>query len=127
MSSFQLRREPARLPPSVSPDGTTLYYFIDETHPGGGRLTLKRVGMDGTGRETVLTIDAPLPNTNFRPSRPYPLSTISSDGKRLAISAFFGDGNTADAPWGLMVFNLEEASVDLDYPWTDMVQHAPTV
>lgn len=98
--------------PSVSPDGQTLYYFINETHPGGGRLTLKRVGMDGTGRETLLTVDAPLPDTNFRPSRPYPLSTISSDGKRLAISAFFGDGKTADTPWGLMVFDLQEASVE---------------
>ena len=98
--------------PSVSPDGNTLYYFIDETRPGGGRLTLKRVGMDGTGRETLLTIDAPFPSTNFRPSRPYPLSTISSDGKRLAISAFFGDGNTAGAPWGLMVFDLEKAFVE---------------
>lgn len=99
--------------PSVSPDGTTFYYFIDETHPGGGSLTLKQVGMDGTNRETLLTIDAPLPDTNLRPSRPYPLSTISSDGKRLAISAFLGDGETADPPWGLMVFNLEAASVEL--------------
>jgi hypothetical protein len=99
--------------PSVSPDGATLYYFIDETRPGGGSLTLKQVGMDGTGRETLLTIDAPLPNTNFRPSRPYPLSTISSDGTRLAISAFLGDGETAAPPWGLMVFNLDAASVEL--------------
>ena len=99
--------------PSVSPDGAALYYFIDETHPGGGSLTLKQVGMDGTNRETLLTIDAPLPDTNLRPSRPYPLSTISSDGKRLAISAFLGDGETADPPWGLMVFNLEAASVEL--------------
>lgn len=99
--------------PSVSPDGTTLYYFIDETEPGGGSLTLKRVGMDGTGRETLLTIDTPLSDTNLRPSRPYPLSTVSSDGKRLAISAFFGDGKTADAPWGLLVFDLEAASVEL--------------
>ena len=99
--------------PSVSPDGATLYYFIDATHPGGGSLTLKRVGMNGTGREAVLTIDAPLSDTNLRPSRPYPLYTISSDGKRLALSAFFGDGKTSDAPWGLMVFDLEEASVEL--------------
>lgn len=99
--------------PSVSPDGTTLYYFIDETEPGAGSLTLKRVSMDGTGREILLTVDAPLSDTNFRPSRPYPLSTISSDGKRLAISAFFGDGKTAHAPWGLLVFDLEAASVEL--------------
>ena len=99
--------------PSVSPDGSTLYYFIDETYPGGGSLTLKQVGMDGTGREELLAIDAPFPDTGFRPSRPYPLSTISSDGKRLAISAFFGDGKTVAAPWGLMVFNLAEASVEV--------------
>ena len=32
--------------PSVSPDGSWVYYFVDETEPGGGRLTLKRVGID---------------------------------------------------------------------------------
>ena len=99
--------------PSVSPDGTTLYYFVDETTVGGGKLTLKRVGMDGTGRDTVLAIDAPISGTSFRPSRPYPLSTISSDGLRLAISAFLGDGNTEDAPWGLLIFGLQKASVEL--------------
>ena len=99
--------------PSVSPDGNILYYFVDETEPGGGRLTLRRVEMDGNGRDTVLVIDGPLSGTSFRPSRPYPLSTISSDGKRLAISAFLGDGETENAPWGLLVFDLEEATVEL--------------
>lgn len=68
---------------------------MDQTIVGGGRLTLKRVNLDGTGRETILVVDAPLPGSNFRPSGIYPLSTISSDGKRLAISAFLGDGNEA--------------------------------
>ena len=99
--------------PSVSPDGKTLYYFVDETTPGGGRLTLKRVGMDGTDRDTVVVVDAPIPGTPFRPSGPYPLSTISSDGKRLAISAFLGNGRTEHAPWGLFVFDLKGASVAL--------------
>ena len=98
---------------SVSPDGQHLYYFVDQTEPGGGRLTLKRVGLDGAERETILVVDAPLPDTNFRPSRVYPLSTISSDGRRLALSAFLGDGQTADAPFGLMVFDLEKAAVQL--------------
>jgi len=98
---------------SVSPDGKHLYYFVDHTEPGGGRLTLKRVGLDGAGRETILVVDAPLPDTKFRPSRIYPLSTISSDGRRLALSAFLGDGQTADAPFGLMVFDLEKAVVQL--------------
>ena len=95
--------------PSVAPDGTTLYYFIDETSPGGGSLTLKRVGMDGNGRDTLLTIDSPLPDTDFRPSRPYPLSTISSDGKRLAISAFFGDGSIRGRTLGLDGFRPRES------------------
>jgi len=99
--------------PSVSPDGKSLYYFVDQTETGGGRLTLKRVNLDGTGRETMLVIDAPLPGTKFRPSKIYPLSTISSDGKRLALSAFLGDGKTAGAPFGLMVFDLVKASVQL--------------
>lgn len=104
---------------SVSPDGKSVYYFVDQTQVGGGQLTLKRVNLDGTGRETILVVDAPLPGTNFRPSCIYPLSTISSDGKRLAISAFLGDGQTEAAPYGLMVFDLERATVSLVY-------HGPT-
>ena len=99
--------------PSISPDGKTLYYFVNQTELNGGRLILKKVDLDSTSRETIQVIDSSLPGTDFRPSRPYPLSTISSDGKRLAISAFLGDGETIDAPWGLMVFDLEQASVEL--------------
>jgi len=99
--------------PSVSPDGRYLYYFVDETALGGGRLTLKRVGMDGTGRETLFVLDTPIPGTHFRPSHPYPLSTLSSDGRRIAISAFLGDGSKEGAPWGLLVFEIETASVRL--------------
>ena len=105
--------EPGATGPSISPDGTLLYYFVNRTEPGGGSLTLKRVGMDGTGRETVCTVDTPLPGTSFRPSRPYPLSTISSDGKRIAISGFLGDGKQEGAPWGLMVFDVEKGTVEL--------------
>jgi len=99
--------------PSVSPDGRFLYYFVDETSLNGGSLTLKRVGMDGGGRETILVVDRVLPETRFRPSRIYPLSTISSDGKRLAVSAFLGDGQAAEQSFGLMVFDLEKASVQV--------------
>ena len=99
--------------PSISPDGTTCYYFVNETVANGGRLTLKRVGLDGIGRETMLVVDAPLPGTRYRPSRIYPISTISSDGKRLAQPAFLGDGQTDASPWGLMVFDLERATVSL--------------
>jgi len=98
---------------SVSPEGKYLYYFVDETTPGGGRLTLRRVNLDGADRQTILVVDGPLPGTSFRPSRLYPLSTISSDGKRLAISAFLGSGDREGEPFGLMVFDLEKAAVSL--------------
>lgn len=99
--------------PAVSPDGNFFYYFVDETRTNGGRLTLKRVNLDGSDRQTVLVLDGPLPGTKFRPSRIYSLSTISSDGQRLAIGGFLGDGQTANAPFGLMVFDVVKASVNL--------------
>ena len=98
---------------SVSPCGKYLYYFVDETKVGGGRLTLKRVGLDGSDRRTILVLDTPLPGTKFRPSRIYPLSTVSSDGRRVAISAFLGDGSEESKTWGLMVFDVPSATVEL--------------
>ena len=105
--------EPGATSPSVSPDGRFFYYFVDKTDIGSGRLELKRRKIDGTSPETVMVLDGSLPGTKYRPSRLYPLSTISSDGQRLAISAFLGDGRTVGAPFGLMVFDLISATVDL--------------
>jgi len=106
--------------PAVSPDGTWVYYFVNQTKVGGGgRLTLKRVGLDGTRRETLLVLDTPLPGTRFWPSRIYPLATISADGRCLALPAFLGDGQTQGAPWGLMVFDLAADEVRL-------ILHGPT-
>lgn len=99
--------------PSISPDGAFLYYFVNETEPGGGQFSLKRVRMDGTERETLYVLDHVVPDTSYRFSCPYPLSTISSDGKRIAISGFLGDGQTVGAPWGLLVFDLDGPSVRL--------------
>ena len=92
--------------PSVSPDGQWLYYFIDKTRLNGGSLTLKRVRLDGTQRETICAIDHPLPGTRAHIHKMYPLSTISSDGKRIATSGFLGDGSRANSPWGLLVIDI---------------------
>lgn len=105
--------EPGTTGPAISPDGDHFYYFVDETEVNGGRLTLKRVRMDGTERETIYVLDHPIPGTNVRLSRPYPLSTISSDGKRISISGFLGDGTEAGIDWGLLVFEIEPPSVRL--------------
>ena len=88
---YPITDHPAATSPSLSPDGKQVYYFVDETRLGGGSLTLRCVNLDGTERQTVMVIDKPLPG-GFRPSRIYPLSTISSDGKRLALPAFLGNG-----------------------------------
>ena len=82
--------------PAISPDGRFFYYLVNETKINSGRLNLKRRNLDGSRPETILILDGPLPGTKFRPSQMYPLSSISSDGKRLATSAFLGDGNVPD-------------------------------
>jgi hypothetical protein len=99
--------------PAVSPDGRWLYYFVDETRLNAGRLTLKRVGLDGRTRETLLVLDRPPEGADTCISRVYPLSTLSSDGRRLALSGFFGDGSREDADSGLLVFDLDRATASV--------------
>lgn len=99
--------------PSISPDGRWLYYFHDETAVNAGRLTLKRVCLDGTGRQAVVVLDTPARNAVRKISRMYPLSTISSDGRRIAISGFIGDGRREPPPWGLLVFDVDQATAEL--------------
>ncbi|HWL51938.1 MAG TPA: hypothetical protein VNQ90_05860 [Chthoniobacteraceae bacterium] len=98
---------------SVSPDGRFLYYFVDESEPGAGRLLLRRRNLDGSAPETVSVLDAAIPGTPFRASRPNPLSTISTDGRRLAVGCFLGDGNHHGGPYGLLVFELETGEARL--------------
>lgn len=105
--------ETGAVAPSVSPDGQWMYYFVDETTTGGGRFFLKRVRLDGSGRETLFTIDTPIPGCGWWASRLYPLSTLSSDGERLVISCYLGDGRQEAAPWGLLVFDLKRATMNL--------------
>ncbi len=113
---------------SISPDGKYAYYFVIEgfelygsnPRPKGGRLTLKRVRMDGCERETLMSFDAPeLRGPAAEPfDRVFPRSSISADGKRLA----FPHGKE-DLGWGLLIFNLEsgQVSLALEGPtWTDM-------
>lgn len=98
--------------PSVAPGGNSFYYFVDETEVNGGRLTLKHRRLDGGAPETILVLDKPIPGTRFRPSRIYQLSTIRADGRKIAVSAFLGDGQVAGV-FGLMVFDTQDASVEL--------------
>jgi len=97
--------------PSVSPDGEFLYYFVNEADPGAGRLTLKRVRLDGTDRQVIVTVQNVRGARGLSVSRLYPLSTISSDGRRIVIPGFLGDGATDNAPWGFLCVDVQTASV----------------
>jgi len=100
--------------PSVSPDGRYLYYIVDETTDDGGRITLKRVKMDGTDRRTLYAVEGEVPGTAFRPClRVYPLSTIRSDGERLALQVGLRSPLARDVTFGLLVFDLEQPSVEI--------------
>lgn len=108
-----LIQEPRAVAPSVSPDGTAVYYFLDHTEIDGGHLTLVRVGLDGSNRETLLTIDRPLPGSSYRIGRLYGLTTISADGRRLAATVFLGGGEVENAPWGILVIDLKTLAADI--------------
>lgn len=99
--------------PTVSPDGRYLYYFVDETTPGTGRLSLIRRNLDGTGPKTVCVLDSQIPGTHFRASKPGHLSTIRSDGKALALYCFLGDGIHPGGAYGLLIFDLEAGEASL--------------
>lgn len=105
--------------PALSPDGVWCCYFVDETELDGGRLTLRKRRLGGTEAETLCVVDAPVPPLKHQPSRPYLLSTIRSDGRKLATAAFFGDGRRETVDYGLMVFDLEDGAVEV-------VLHGPT-
>jgi len=100
--------------PSVSPDGQYIYYLLDETEsPGKGRLSLKRVCIDGSDCTTLTVIDAPIPGTRYRPSWVYPMTSVSSDGRRVSAQVFLGDGMPEQATRGMLIFDVETGTVSL--------------
>ncbi len=112
-SFIQLTDEEGAIGPSVSPDGRFMYYFIDRTRAGGGWWAIKRVDLDSFQRETLARFDGPLPEAGRHLSLLYGTSSISSDGARLCMAGYLGDGRTHNAPWGLVVFDVERADVSL--------------
>ena len=117
--------EPNTIAPSYSPDGKWIYYLIDESTPNAGSITLKRVKPDGTGRETLMVIDSPVDGSDVQPSKVYPLSTISSDGKRLATRVFLGDGIRENMPGGVIVFDLEKSTAQVIFQGSDFLNLHP--
>lgn len=100
---------------SLCPRGEWAYYIRDESTPGAGKIAFMKVRLDGSEREVLQVIDSPIPGSAIQPSRIYPLSTISSDGMRLATSCFLGDGRSETATWGVLVFDIPTARAEIVY------------
>lgn len=111
--------------PVISPDGAWMYFLQDHAWMGKGSLSLMRVNLEGTVRETMVVIDRPLPGTSVVPWLPYGLGSLSSDGTRFVTGCFLGDGVRSDAPWGLLVFDLERATAEIIYQSTTLLNPHP--
>jgi len=121
----QLTSEEEAKGPAVSPDGRWMYYFVDKTLAPEKLLKLKRVSLRTFRRETLLVLNGPIPGTDYRPTRIYPVSSISSDGQRLCTSAFLGNGKTESAPFGLLLFDLENPSVKIVFKGSEYCNMHP--
>ena len=113
--------------PSVSPDGKFLYYFVDETEPGGGRLTLKRVGSgrhragdDPGGRRAACRAHVP-------PQRDLP--ALDHLLRRPAAGDLRVPGRRHDRRVALRADGVRsgEGVGRARSPRADLVQHAPAV
>ncbi|NOY81509.1 MAG: hypothetical protein GXP31_10960 [Kiritimatiellaeota bacterium] len=94
--------------PCVDPTGEWLYYFVDQIRRAPSRLILKRVRLDGSERTTLKAFEGGLPGVHGALGSVYPLSTISSDGQRLATAVGVGQDATA-----LAVFHLDTGEVSI--------------
>lgn len=93
--------------PVLSRDGRVLYYWDDLTGTDKPRLVLKQIDLDTFRRDTLLVIDSPVDGLGRAPrgGQMYDMSSLRSDGKRLAAScSFFGD---SDRQFGTFVVDLE--------------------
>ena len=95
----------------VSPSGKAIYYFELQGEGLAVQSVLCRIDADTLRIERLIA--TPDKTDGCHPSHYYSIGTVSSDDKRYATSAFLGDGHTADAPTGLLVYNLENGEVTM--------------
>ena len=96
--------------PAISPDGSWMYYFVNALHLDRRLLELRRVGIGGGERSTVAVVEDRLPNCHLPLQTVYPLSTIRSDGAKIATCGFMGDMETPNSPFGLWVFDIADGT-----------------
>ena len=92
--------------------GIHLFYFIDQTVAGGGWWAVKRLDLNTLQRETVCRFENPGPGGRSL-SRFSGAGTISTDGIRMCMGAYLGDGKTKNAPWGIVVIDVKQAAAEI--------------
>lgn len=76
------------------PDGSGAYQLCHMAD----KIELRRLALDGSKSETLMTAPAPLATR---------WADVSADGERLAFGVFLGDGKTDGAPWGTRIFDVK--------------------
>lgn len=109
--------------PAISPDGRFFYYIVTNSrrHGHGAPVELRRRNLDGSDDIIVAAIPGRLPGSNLLLGDVYSLSTISSDGRRLATRIALFSSMTQCWTFALVVFNLDRGDYfisfnDAEYP-----------
>jgi hypothetical protein len=89
----------------VTFDGRYAYY-AEYGDKKGGSMTLFRKDLETFRSETLFRAEGKLPGVKLAASKFHP-ATVSSDNRRVAAGMFLGDGKTKDAPFGLVVLDLD--------------------
>ncbi len=95
----------------ISLDGAWFYHLRVQGTGLTSTSSLWRVNTETFAEEHIM--DTPYFLDGYHPSRWYGIGTISSDGERFASSAFLGDGTYANAPAGLIVWDMPQEEVRL--------------
>jgi hypothetical protein len=94
-------------------------YSEHRSKEGEGSLRISRVELGSLREEDVFHCEGLLPGTSIRADR-FRVGTISADNRRAACGIWLGDGKTPDAPYGIVVLDLEKgeawiAAEDLNF------------
>jgi len=113
--------------PAISPDGKFFYYIVTnwQRHGHGAPIELRRRNLDGSDDIIITAIPGRLPGSNLLLGEVYPLSTISSDGQRLATRIALFSTRTQCWTYALVVFNLDQGDYFISFNDAEYVNAHP--
>jgi len=82
------------------------FAYCAQRSPEKGSLNISRVELDSLRVEDVIHAEGMLPGLSIRADK-IGISTISADNRRVACGVWLGNGNTPDAPYGIIILELE--------------------